>query len=103
MLDSASSGLEAPDKVERLPKKPKGKTNSKEKLNHEAAYPTALTLCQTDKPLLFTSAVWDCALGDDSRRIIDVFGIFPPASLEGKFETPNDSAFSCRIIRPTSR
>ena len=50
MLGSAPSGLEAPDKVERLPKKPKGKTNSKEKLNHEAAHPTALTLCQTDKP-----------------------------------------------------
>ena len=35
MLDSALSGLKVPDKVERLPKKPKGKTNSKEKLNHE--------------------------------------------------------------------
>jgi hypothetical protein len=50
MLDSAPSGLEAPDKIERLPKKPKGKTNSKEKLNHEAAYPTALSLCQTTAP-----------------------------------------------------
>jgi hypothetical protein len=50
MLDSAPSGLEVPDKVERLPKKPKGKTNSKEKLNQEKAYPIALTLCQTHKP-----------------------------------------------------
>ena len=50
MLGSAPSGLEVPDKVERLPKKPNGKTNSKEKLNHEAAYPTALSLCQTASP-----------------------------------------------------
>jgi hypothetical protein len=35
MLDGAPSGLEVPDKVERLPKKPKGETNSKEKLNHQ--------------------------------------------------------------------
>jgi hypothetical protein len=50
MLDSAPSGLEVPDKVERLPKKPKGKTNSKENLKHVAAYPTALFLCQTTSP-----------------------------------------------------
>jgi len=39
MLESASSGLEVPNKVECLPRKPKEKTDSKEKLNQEAAYP----------------------------------------------------------------
>jgi hypothetical protein len=35
MLGGALSRLEVSDKVERLPKKPEGEPNSKEKLNHQ--------------------------------------------------------------------
>lgn len=49
MLGSALSGLKVPDKVERLPKKPKGKTNSKEKLNHGAACPCVKRQARTNR------------------------------------------------------
>ena len=44
MLDGALSGLEVSDKVECLPKKLKGETNSKEKLNHEGSLSDRLNL-----------------------------------------------------------
>ena len=40
---------------------------------------------------------------EGSDMLVDMFGIFPPAPLEGKFDARNYSVFNCRIIRPTSR
>ena len=59
MLNGVPSGLEATDKVECLPKKPKGETNSKKKLNHEGSLSNRLNLVSNRQAL----ALYDSSLG----------------------------------------
>jgi hypothetical protein len=47
--------------------------------------------------------IWDCGRGADSRTLSEMFGRFAPTPGGGKRDTQNNSAFICRIIRPTSR